>query len=286
LEIPALDVEAPVEQGTGDAVLAVAVGHDPYSIWPGAVGTSVLLSHDVTYFTNIGHLNVGQVAMYSTPCEHLVYKVTSKRIVSAGSSIYNSKASTIALVTCYPSNALFYTNERQVVSLNLVKDTPSLGGVPLSLNSTALSGASARAPTVRVPKALASQGLTLASNYAPMGTLSIRGDPNPRFVQSPAPLLAEEAGLVAYFGALKSLAEEHTDWWSAIAPGVVPPSALIGHRVASYSSALDVTVQANRIVITGVAIDDTVIVNGVAHQMTVEMAISARHVLTITSWTM
>jgi hypothetical protein len=48
LKFQELGVVAPVEQGSSDAVLAVAVGHDPSSVWPGTNGTTVFLSHDVT----------------------------------------------------------------------------------------------------------------------------------------------------------------------------------------------------------------------------------------------
>jgi sortase (surface protein transpeptidase) len=48
LTIPALTLAAPVEEGTDDAELDVAVGHDPQSVWPGANGASVLLAHDVS----------------------------------------------------------------------------------------------------------------------------------------------------------------------------------------------------------------------------------------------
>ncbi len=121
LKVAELDVVAPVEQGSGDAVLAVAVGHDPSSVWPGTNGTAVLLSHDVTYFVNIGHLKRNDIVSYVTPCATYTYKVTASKVVVAGTTIYNSAGSTIDLVTCYPSNALFYTSQRLVVSLGLVK---------------------------------------------------------------------------------------------------------------------------------------------------------------------
>lgn len=56
LTVPALDLSAPVEEGTDDQELNVAVGHDPQSVWPGIDGTAVFLAHDVSYFVQLNQL--------------------------------------------------------------------------------------------------------------------------------------------------------------------------------------------------------------------------------------
>jgi len=284
LEFPQLGVVAPVEQGSGDAVLAVAVGHDPSSVWPGTKGTAVLLSHDVTYFVNIGHLRQNDLESYVTPCAQYAYKVTTSKIVLAGTTIYNSPGSTIDLVTCYPSNALFYTNQRLVVSLSLVKTSIAKTERPLSFSDHDVPTLDARQPTVPVPPPLAAQGLTLASDYAPMGTLTILGTPNSRYVQSPAALLAQNAALVAYFGGIKTLAESHLDWWSEFAPNVTPPSALVGRSISGYTSAVNVYIEASNLAIYGVVIRDGIRIGDSSYAMEVGMAVSSKDVLTITSW--
>lgn len=286
LEFPELDVVAPVEQGSGDAVLDVAVGHDPSSVWPGSKGTAVFLSHDVTYFVNIGHLKKNDIVRYDSPCASYVYKVTASKIVVAGTTIYNSAASTIDLVTCYPSNALFYTNQRLVVSLALSKASANATARPLTFPDHDVPTISARQPAVPVPPQLAAQGLTLASNYAPMGTLTILGTPNSRYVQSPAALLAQDAALVAYFGGAKALAEGHLDWWKRFAPHATPPGALIGHTISGYTSAMNVYIQASNASIHGVIIRDGIRAGGASYSMQINMAVSAQNVLTITSWTL
>jgi sortase A len=284
LKFPQLGVVAPVEQGSSDAVLAVAVGHDPSSVWPGATGTAVLLSHDVTYFVNIGHLKQNDLVSYVTPCAQYTYKVIASRIVLAGSAIYNSSGSTIDLVTCYPSNALFYTNQRLVVSLGLVKTTIAKTEHALSLSNHDVPTLDARQPTVPVPPSLAAQGLTLASDYAPMGTLTILGTPNSRYVQSPAALLAQNAALVAYFGGIKTLAERHLDWWNEFAPNVAPPLALIGRSISGYTSAVNVYIEASDLAIHGVVIRGGIRIGSSSYAMQVGMAVSSKNVLTITSW--
>ncbi|MHB8682685.1 MAG: sortase domain-containing protein, partial [Acidimicrobiales bacterium] len=59
---------APVEQGTGDAELNVAVGHADSTPWPGTPGTSVFLAHDVSYFALIANLQPGDVINYEANC--------------------------------------------------------------------------------------------------------------------------------------------------------------------------------------------------------------------------
>jgi LPXTG-site transpeptidase (sortase) family protein len=284
LKFPQLGVVAPVEQGSSDAVLAVAVGHDPSSVWPGSDGTTVFLSHDVTYFVNIGHLKQNALVNYSTPCAQYTYKVTASRVVLAGTTIYNSAGSTVDLVTCYPSNALFYTNQRLVVSLSLVKTSAVKKEHALSISDHNVPTLNARQPTVPVPAQLAAQGLTLASDYAPMGTLTILGTPNSRYVQSPAALLAQDAALVAYFGGIKTLAEDHLDWWHAFAPSVTPPKALVGHSISGYTSAVNVYIEASNLAIHSVVIRDGIRIGDSSYAMEVDMAISPKNVLTITSW--
>jgi sortase A len=286
LDFPQLGVVAPVEQGSSDAVLAVAVGHDASSVWPGSHGTAVFLSHDVTYFVNIGHLKQNDLVSYVTPCAQYTYKVTASRVVVAGTTIYNSTGSTIDLVTCYPSNALFYTNQRLVVSLSLVKSSIGKSKRALPLTDHNVPTLNAQQPTVPVPQPLSAQGLTLASDYAPMGTLTIIGTPDSRYVQSPAALLAQDAALVAYFGGLKTLAEGHLDWWEDFAPHVTPPNALIDHKVSAYTKAVDVYIEASNLAIHGVVIRDGVRIGGSSYVMDVDMTVSSKNVLTITSWTL
>ena len=125
LEIPVLGLTAPVLQGTGDAVLAEAVGHVPASVWPGQAGTSVLSAHDVTWFSGIGQLRPGDEMRYVMPCRTLTYRVTSHRVVAAGSPVYNTATARIVLDTRYPLDALFLTGSRYLVYADLIETSPT-----------------------------------------------------------------------------------------------------------------------------------------------------------------
>ena len=96
---------------------------------------------------------------------------------------------------------------------------------------------------VPAPPDLVAQGLTLAQNEAPMGTMTLAGQTSPAWEQSPGPLALEAAALEAYFGGLHAAARQRPDWWSAIATGAdaraaagAPPSPATTPRSTSRSS--------------------------------------------------
>ena len=115
LTIPALGLEAPVEEGTDDAELDVAAGHAPASVWPGTAGSSVMLAHDVSYFVHLGDLKAGDLITYRNQCSTVSFQVTGQQVVAAGSPVYNSTTPTLVLDTCWPPNALFFTPHQRAV---------------------------------------------------------------------------------------------------------------------------------------------------------------------------
>jgi hypothetical protein len=103
------------------------------------------------------------------------------------------------------------------------------------------------APAVPAPAALVAQGLTLADNATPLGTLRLTGSPARAWAQSSAPLDFQAAALAAYFGILHSTAQQERAWWADLAPKVPVSAAgaLWGGRVGSYGVPLSVTLRAN-----------------------------------------
>ena len=282
LEIPSLDVTAPVEQGTGDGVLSVAVGHDPYSVWPGKKGNAVLLAHDVSYFSSIDKLKSGDSIRYVTPCTTYDFKVSSHAIVTAGSPVYQTQAPTLTLVTCWPTDALWFTPDRYLVTATEVskESTGSSHHAYLTVSNP---------PSVPVPAALASQGVTLATYSLPMGTFTLTGSPTPSWAHTTSPLLIDGSAVKAFIAGVRALTENRLDWWRAIAPGVKPPAPLVGAHNPGYETATDVTEHAAGETVTFVTLTDTVTVTGGTHPgryvMTVHTVVQG-HTLTIASWAM
>lgn len=256
LEIPALSLTAPVEQGESSAVLSSAVGHDPSSVWPGEDGTAVLAAHDVSYFSRIGSLRQGSRVLFVTPCRTVTFSVTGHRIVPSGSPVANSAAPSLVLDTCWPNNALWWTPDRELVTAREVGSAPttpssagSRGVAPRTRAGAGRGHLAAGTPpavplAVPVPPALAAQGLTLDTNPTLLGTMQVVGQPAASFVQSPVPLGVEAAALTAWYGTLHSVAGDRPDWFAALAPGTTFPSELAGSAVSEYLSRLSVQVRA------------------------------------------
>jgi sortase A len=262
LEIPALRLTAPVEEGTTDATLAVAVGHDGTSVWPGTAGTAVLLAHDVSYFVHLDQLQPGDKLVYRTACTTVAYTVTGQQVVQQGTPVPGSSSPTLVLDTCYPPNALFFTTQRLLVTATETSDTAA-GAAPAAGAGVTAPAQGQASYTVPAPPALVAQGLTLQQNEAPMGTMTLSGDTSPGWEQSPGPLALEAAALEAYFGGIDSAEQGQTAWWAAIAqPGVAPPVPLRGGEITGHTSPLDVTITSTGGSPSSVALTTTVTVSG------------------------
>jgi sortase A len=280
LSIPALKLSAPVEEGTDDAELDVAVGHDPQSVWPGANGAAVLLAHDASYFVHLDALKPGDVITYQTACTTAKFVVSGQQIVAAGSDVSNTSNASLVLDTCYPPDALFYTPQRLLIRAGEVDE--SMTGV------TAAAGPPPVAPTYTstAPPALVAQGLTLQQNEAPMGTMQLV-DSTRVFAQSPRPLSLEAAALEAYFGGLHAGAQRQLSWWQALAPGIPLPPQLDGATVTGHDAPLNVEIDSTGGTPSRVVLRTTVTLAGGsspgAHAETVTLPVHGS-VVTVGSW--
>jgi sortase A len=271
LQIPSIGLVAPVEQGVDDPELNVAVGHLTDSVWPGEAGNSVLEAHDVSYFVHLDRLKTGDLVRYSTPCVTDVFAVQVHNVVEQGSPVYDTTDPSITLITCWPTNALWYTTQRYLVSathlLTVSRSAP--GGIGTGAGAQNLSvPSSAVPPTVPAPAALAAQGLDLSTNSLPMGPLTISGDPSNDWVQGPGPLAVEGSAVKGFFAGVKSLTQDRSDWWSAVAPGVAMPAAMVGHQ-PGWTDKLSVTITAQGTTPSTVQLADGVSVGGGSYHLVV-----------------
>jgi hypothetical protein len=153
-------------------------------------------------------------------CTELTFRVVATEILAPGAEIFPPPAGRgLALITCYPTNALFWTPDRFVVEAEMVSAERLTTPQP---RPTVLI------PHLRVPAppALAAAGLTLQSNFILLGHLSTTGHPSAAFLEGPAGLDTEKAALESYFGAEKAIATGNSAWWHDLAlPGLPMPSA-------------------------------------------------------------
>jgi LPXTG-site transpeptidase (sortase) family protein len=285
LRIPAIDLQAPVEEGTDDPELNVAVGHDPQSVWPGLNGTAVFLAHDVSYFVHLNALKPGDVITYATACNTVKFEVSTQQVVPAGSPVPNTTDPGLVLDTCWPPNALFFTPDRLLIRATEVGAATK--GASLHPVSRFIETVAATDYRTSAPAALAAQGLTLEQNEAPMGTMNLVGA-SQAFAQSPGPLALEAAALQTYFGGLHATAQQQTAWWSAMAPGVPMPPPLAGATVSGHDSPLNVEIDWAQGAPSQVVLQTAVTLRGGsapgAHAMTVVLPVHDG-VVGIGSWT-
>lgn len=285
LTIPKLGVTAPVESGTSNSVLAVAVGHFDTTPWPGSEGESALLAHDVSYFAQIDQLRPGDHIEYQSGCISETFTVVGHRIVHDGAPLPPVAGTALVLDTCWPTDALWFTPTRYTVEA--VETSINVG----SVGKSRVAAPPKAFPTDFVspaPASLQATGLALTQNEEPMGTLTETGSPSNAWAQSPAPLALQDTALEDFFGGYHATTADNTSWWSAIAPGVPMPAALVGATPQlSDATPLNVAIQASGDQPSAVTLTTTVpLVGGTdpgTYHMQVTEAVHGTTVV-ITSW--
>ena len=99
-----LGIEAPIYEGTDDAVLNRGVGHIDGTPLPGAPGNSGLAAHRDSYFRALKDIADGDAIEIVTRDSIVTYRVERTWIVSPGDVwvLDPTPATAVTLVTCYP----------------------------------------------------------------------------------------------------------------------------------------------------------------------------------------
>ncbi len=231
LNIPSLDLTAPVQQGLSNSVLNVAIGHDPSTAWPGPSSATLLAAHDVSFFSELNRLKDGSVVTYTVPCATYEFKVSQAVVSVPGKQISVPAGGAIVMDTCWPPNALFFTPDRYVVTASYVKTLPQ-NPVAVKFNSVAdlTQGLS-----INDPSGLPFSSLELQNNTQPLGLMSFQGTPSQAFIESDAPLQLDGVALEGWFAAIHSIEANQSSWWSQFAPGAAFPAVFAGKPVVQDS---------------------------------------------------
>lgn len=116
LEIPKLDVDVVVVQGTSPAALRAGAGHYPKTPLPGEPGNVAIAGHRTTYgkpFNRLNELARGDRIILTTPVGRDVYEVSKDPwVVEAHdwSPIreYPAEGAWLTLTTCHPEGSADY----------------------------------------------------------------------------------------------------------------------------------------------------------------------------------
>ena len=123
LQIPKIDLQVPVYEGTYEKELARGVGHYSRSVFPGEPDNSVLSGHRDTVFRRLGELKKGDLLQVSTKHGVFIYRVTKAWITDANdrSVIVPHDEPILTLTTCYPFSFIGPAPDRYVVQSELIK---------------------------------------------------------------------------------------------------------------------------------------------------------------------
>lgn len=132
LEIPKLDVDTVVVEGTSLAALRAGAGHFPETPLPGEAGNVAIAGHRTTYgrpFNRIDELKQGDEIILTTPLGRHVYEVVGAPGVVLPTQYtdvveeYPSDGDYLTLTSCHPEGS---ATHRIIVRAKLVKSIDTL----------------------------------------------------------------------------------------------------------------------------------------------------------------
>jgi len=126
LQIPKIDLDAYVLEGSGRKQLKLGVGRITTSAIPGEVGNAVVTAHRDTFFRHIVELKKGDEIIVRRNGERMVFQMTSNKVVKPSdvSVLKATEFPQLTLITCYPTYYIGPAPERLVVFSKLVSRGP------------------------------------------------------------------------------------------------------------------------------------------------------------------
>lgn len=125
LEIPKINAELAIVEGTDPNDLEKGVGHYQGSFYPDENGQIVLSGHRDTVFRRAGELELGDILTVRMPYGNYHYEIVETRIVSADdTSIITLQDSEeeLILTTCYPFSYIGDAPDRYIMYAKKVTD--------------------------------------------------------------------------------------------------------------------------------------------------------------------
>ena len=137
LEIPKINLDAVIVEGTRRRQLAVAPGHLPGTPAPGDSGNAVVTAHRDTFFRHIYELEKGDMILVQRSGKTFTFEVTGKKIVDPDdlSVIRPSDDARLTLITCYPTYYVGPAPERLVVFSKLTNPDAEGNDSPAATSS-------------------------------------------------------------------------------------------------------------------------------------------------------
>jgi sortase A len=126
LQIPKIELDAYVLEGSGHKQLKLGVGRITTSAIPGENGNAVVTAHRDTFFRHIVELKKGDEIVVRRNGERMVFQMTGNKIVQPSdvSVLKPTEDPQLTLITCYPTYYIGPAPERLIVFSKLVSRGP------------------------------------------------------------------------------------------------------------------------------------------------------------------
>lgn len=124
LEIPKIDAELPIIEGTDEEELDKGVGHYKSTAFPNQNDQILLSGHRDTVFRRMGELEIGDILTVHVPYGEFSYEIVETRIVSADDrTVIKSTApdEVLTVSTCYPFNYIGSAPDRYIINALPIK---------------------------------------------------------------------------------------------------------------------------------------------------------------------
>ncbi|OCA91316.1 class D sortase [Bacillus sp. FJAT-27225] len=118
LDIPAIDSELAIVEGTDPNDLKKGVGHYKGSYYPGENGQIVLSGHRDTVFRRLGELEIGDILNIKMPDGDFAYEITRTKIVDADDTsiiTLQNEEEELIVTTCYPFRYVGNAPDRYII---------------------------------------------------------------------------------------------------------------------------------------------------------------------------
>lgn len=123
VELPTVDIKVNLYHGDSMEILKHGAGHYAGSYFPSEGGTTIIAAHNRReYFKYLPKLNVGDPIVLNTDYGKFTYSVTNGRVetISELEKVnIQHEEEVLVLYTCYPVDALGFTDKRYVVYAKL-----------------------------------------------------------------------------------------------------------------------------------------------------------------------
>ena len=127
LSIPRLNLHTTVREGTGNDILALAVGHMRGTAIPGQKGNVAVAGHRDTLFSGLGAIRDGDLIQFETLHGLYEYQVSTTEVVSP-QDVGVVKAGAypeLTLITCYPFDYIGPAPDRFIVKARQISSARS-----------------------------------------------------------------------------------------------------------------------------------------------------------------